>query len=863
MTSQQDIQSLISDLDSLLPQADSRLPWSEPQGIDNLHQFLVRLRNFLVSLPSDNSVAASENLPAPVYQPPQETGEQVVEVVTQQMNSLRADVLAYLQTDLEALRQQRQSLVREIQQQEETQRRLHLLNEQKTLQQQQLMAEFSQGLITRCSASLSQKLVTILGNWEERLLGNASKTGARIPTSANLGEGGEVGVSLETREQLRQMQQHSDQMLSNLDANQRLIFEALQSNLQSYQQSLSQGMTKIHDLGSQVEGLCTELVERLVQQLLPSDLLLTTNRITTSQQHLQTLLPSNDFSMREQPGADLTLGLIVEQKPLLGTQMRRQLPPTETSRNRVWCEDDREISAVIPHQTGFLTDARKPGALDSQELDLEELYWENLGTELDNNHEINTLIQLDINAQEEATSEDSRLSLAEEREMSSPSESQASDPSSNHEEIDDFYATLFGTDAVTTKVGLDALDSPPPSSERLDETTLGKSQAIPDGVSGEGKGSSPKLAISEASKPGLVNLPLLDKLAPSTSVEDLLFEGFRDPAAEVTPVQTRELSLGHLEESWEVLFFEDSVAELPREGNLTRETQTWLPELEVVDTITQLTDLLEQMGLHYLPLAEVADVGLAEQVSHNDLPVSLSSVNTQPKLPYSTVETKTPTSPVEEPYIPASKDENLLVEDGLASTPDREIVLDPNTMEQLSEDLDHFEEEEIPPHQLQEEESSADSQEEESPTTVVPENVANQRQPRFSRSEELLAEDWEELSLHDEGEGIKVIRDETSFNLSTSEASELIESNFDPDLFPPEIPQLDQLNLVDDVGIDASTSEKSSSYPTEEVVESSLVPDDDSTNVPSELLPIDDETFTEIFIEMLQDKPQSDVDASE
>ncbi len=863
MTSEKDIQSLISDIDSLLPQADSSFLSSEPRDVDNLYQVLVKYRSFLVYLISHNSVATPENPATPVQQQHQETGEQVLQVVTQQMNCLRADLLTHLQTDLEALRQQRESLVREIQQLEETHRQLNLLDEQKTLQQQQLISEFSQKLINRCSVNLSYKLAQILGNWEGRLLSDTSLTPIRIPTSTN--KSGVEGLSLsgETSEQLGQIQKNSDQMLSNLDANQRLVFEALQSNLESYQQSLSQSMAKMHNLGSQVEVLFTEFFERLIKQLLPSDVLLPTNQMATSQPDYQTLLPNNDLSMREQQRADLTLGLILEPNSLLGSQMSLQLPPPESqidpvARNQIAGKDDKEISASPPNQPGFLTDSLDSGTLNSQKLDIEELYWENLGIELDNNDEINTLIQLDIDEQEEVLSEYSLLSLPEERHIPSSLESQAPDASRHHQEIDDLYATLFGTDALSTTVGLDESDSPPPSSDSsLDETTLGESEGAPDGVSG---------ATSEVSKLGVVNLALLEKFVADTSTEDVLFEGFGDPAAEVNQPPTQELSLGHPEESWEVLFFEDSATELPREDNLAQPPQTFssttnsvtTQESAGVESITKLTDLLEQMGLNDAALPGITDEALAEELSNTDLPASVLSPNTQIKSQYPTAEAETQSSLAEEPYIPASKDEILLAEDELDSASDREIVLDPNTMQQLSEDLDHFEEDKT---------QALPTQEEESSTTATTENLANQQPPRFRRSEELLAEDWEELSLQDEGEGIKVVRDETSFNLSTSEASELIESNFDSDLFPPEIPDLDQLNLVNNVGIDSTTSETegsddSNTYPIEEVVESSLVPDEDSTNIPEDLLPIDDETFTEIFIEMLHEQPQPDSDVS-
>ena len=885
MTSPKDIQSLISELDSLLPQADSPLPWSNPQDVDHLYRFLVEIRSFLVSLGSANSVAASESLPAAVPQQHQETEEQLLQVVTQQMNCLRADLLAHLQSDLEALRQQRESLVREIQQLEHTQRQLSLLNEQKTIQQQQLISEFSQELINRCTESLRQKLVQILGNWEDRLLSNTSIIGGKSPTPTKLGAVEGVRVSLEASEQLRQMQKHSDQMLSNLDANQRLIFEALQSNLQSYQQSLSQNMAKMQILGSQVEVLFTGLVERLVQQLLPSDLLLATNQMANSQQNFQTLLPNSDLSITEQEGVDLTLGLMLEPNPWLGTELNLQLPQTVES---VSTQLEIEINPVANLDSEIL---------NSPQLDIEELYWQNLGIELDYNDEIDTLIQLDIDKQEDALNEYSPFSLIEEQDRTSTSESQAPDSSSHHQEIDDLYTTLFGTDALKTTLPSDKSDSSPlpplsdslvdgssEASEQLESSagnqsshsdtfanpnlTFGESETAHEAINGEE--NSPKLAMSEAPQLEAVNLALLDKLVASTSAEEVLFEGVADPAAEDTSEQTPQWSEEHLGESWEVLFFEESVAELPREGNLAKEAQTdstaisslssreTTSEPAEVETITKLTDLLERMGLNYTPPEEIDDA---------DWQASLLALNTQSELSYSTVETESQSSPTEELYIPASKDEILLVDDELDSTPDLGIVLDENIIEQLSEDLHNFEEDESQALPTQEEDSSPDNQEESS-TTAPTENLANQQQLRFSRSEEFLAEDWEELSLHQEGEEIKVIRDETSFNLSTSEASELIESNFEPDLFPPEIPDLDQLNLVNDAGIDATNtgevgeSDSNNTYPTKEVGDSSLIEEEDNTDIPAELLPIDDETFTEIFIEMLQEQPPLDSDSS-
>jgi hypothetical protein len=99
------------------------------------------------------------------------------------------------------------------------------------------------------------------------LVSSESTLGTIAPATSNRGKVGRVMQPQERLEQLRQLQVQSDQLLTTLDANQRVIFEALQRNLQSYQESLSQGLEKMHSLGVQGEMLFTALVNRLAQQL--------------------------------------------------------------------------------------------------------------------------------------------------------------------------------------------------------------------------------------------------------------------------------------------------------------------------------------------------------------------------------------------------------------------------------------------------------------------------------------------------------------------------------------------------------------------------------------------------------------------
>jgi hypothetical protein len=257
VTDRKDIQSLINDIDGILPQAGSRLPWSKPGDATRERQVLERVRSYLVS--------QQQNL-ATMTPAQAEVAQQIGQAVAQEMNILRANLMQPLQTELEALRQQRESLVQEIRQLEHTRQEMEALTQQKAVQQK-FISEFSHELISRCTVSLTQQLAQIMGDLEARWVSNQATAETINSATANRGSGERVMLPQERLEQLRQLQLQSDRLLTTIDANQRVIFEALQRNLQSYQESLSQGLEKMHNLGVQGELLFTALINRLAQQL--------------------------------------------------------------------------------------------------------------------------------------------------------------------------------------------------------------------------------------------------------------------------------------------------------------------------------------------------------------------------------------------------------------------------------------------------------------------------------------------------------------------------------------------------------------------------------------------------------------------
>lgn len=870
MTSQKYIQSLIDDIDAILPKAEARLPWSKPGDVAAQRRVLERVRSYLVS-EQQNLVAAPENPSVLATPEQQEVLQQIVQAVTQEMDVMRVNLMQPLHVEIEALHQQRESLVQEIRQLERTKRQLDSITYQKT-NEQEFISELSQGLIKRCSENLTQQLSQILANWEVRL-SNMESSEALASAPFNQTNIGSVMHSQDRLEQLRQLQDQSDRLLTNLDANQRSLFEALQRNLQGYQESLSQGLEKMHRLGVQGETLFTALVNRLAQQLgreastlLQSSLQLSDsarqpNEAATSQTTAGTLLPTNALKVTESSALKATQltplpnPLPEIQTPLQPVQSVEQLDTEQAS-----ALSAAEVQEGIPDATSMLsapqadelqsplTDTRSqmlnaqsgPTPEDSWLENLNAQEWESIeGLDFGNldfdsdDSGVETFIQLDIDSQ-------ASRPLVDEMMTPSPSDTQEPDFRSNtlndnlptvapsteqigagevegleqpnaapeldfssdshRQEIDELYESLFGTNALSDQPWLDELDS------RADAPSdLPDDKKVPTDFQ--------RLRDDQFSNTDLVpSLP--------SQVEDVLFEGLFEPAVEHPQTQSLDYSQGQLTQSWEALFFEDSGVGSPTETDLAPEVQesslldNSLSESQNastqdgIKTIAVLTDLFEEMGLSH-------SVSILEADS---LPVT-----TEERSQHQIDETDPPTSLVEDSYIPASAEENLLLTDELESEPERKILLDENTLQKLSEDLFRFEESESQNFPRQEQQRSPSNYIESLLVTPDAERT-NQENLRFPVWEELLAEDWEEFALHEGSEQastsknletqsttdksvqepvqIDINEEECAKSSSVQEeildskptAPESLDLDFDLDLFPSAALELDQEN---------------------------------------------------------------------
>ncbi|MBD3883048.1 hypothetical protein IFO70_14890 [Phormidium tenue FACHB-886] len=277
------IQALIHDIDEVLQKTTPRLPWvmstdamRQRQVLEQARTYLAELRSPVVS-PEEASPAQASLLPS--GQPAAESAQQVLQSVLQEMNYLRVNMLQPMRSDVELLRQQREALTHEVRQLE-AQRQQYALPPQGNAANSQLLMEFLQSAMAQMQENLREQVVQMVASLstdDQRLLGNAdlSHSGpndaalSHVNNSANLAnsEAGAVFSPAQRLEQIQRVQTQSDQLLLKLDATLRVIFESLQSNLQSYQDSLEQGLNRIHSLGQQGEAVVAAMVARLAEQV--------------------------------------------------------------------------------------------------------------------------------------------------------------------------------------------------------------------------------------------------------------------------------------------------------------------------------------------------------------------------------------------------------------------------------------------------------------------------------------------------------------------------------------------------------------------------------------------------------------------
>ncbi|WP_201782646.1 hypothetical protein [Calothrix sp. 336/3] len=262
-----EIQTLIADVDRLL--SNKRLSRLFPTPEQEVRQTLEHIREFLVQCAAEEQ---QKSQPSPLLAKLADRGQQQSSSeVTGQMTP--GDVLAPLYTEITELLQERANLVAEIRQLEQKRLQNYSLTQQ-VANQEQLIADFLQVLAHRVggnvSPQISESRVKSVPGQLLSIEPRGSKSDAALAaleSAMNSSSSNSVEASSEALKHLAALTQNLDQRLLALDGTVNVVFEALERNIYTYQESLSQAIAKMYSQGLQGEQILVSLINNLAQEL--------------------------------------------------------------------------------------------------------------------------------------------------------------------------------------------------------------------------------------------------------------------------------------------------------------------------------------------------------------------------------------------------------------------------------------------------------------------------------------------------------------------------------------------------------------------------------------------------------------------
>ena len=893
MTSQKDqIQALITDIDGVLQKTTPRLPWVVSGEVTQQRQMLERVRNYLVTYQRQQIVGESYGQagarpdllahdiyyqPAqPSYQSPagapqaersqaysqsELSAQQMLQAIVQDMGYLRANVMQPLQADLELLRQQRESLAQEVRQLE-AQRQSYA--GQLPGNQQQVIAEFLQALMSRLQETLPQQVAQTLRSSQQSLpysgdlaLSGGGSSGGGLSGGRALTQGALNSIA-QGLGNIQVPQSEADELLIKLDSTLSVVFESLQRNVQAYEESLSQGLDKMHSMGQQGEMMFTALISHLANQLgheassylqPPGAKGLESARLTAPatgatapgvSQATQRSLGSVNSSLLEQPNAEL-------EQPAGAASQSLKLPFPGTEISSIFAEtgSNRAEPSVDTAIDSWLRSASGVDATPAVDFELAELNLEGFDLNQLEAQDVNALLELDANllstnlppqpllAPTEATAApsqavsgesasgaigvedtadiDAALQLLEQlsselqeqpasvadadaqidRMLSTPSalseEATApSIPDDARDELDEFYESLFGNDAIATEPPLatpaataatnttDQASALPAVGPALAIAPLATQTAQPiDALPAETQVPTGALAAPEMATPPAVSAavdPTLgwDLLAkpssnqatepdiPAALLEDELLSGWDFEDAEMGLSESELGAVGSelLGVSAPPAPIDHDPPPVPVPDNADR-SDTLLPDLaptaalaDSPDEINTLADLFDET-----PPAEALEAPIAPLVSTEGLSQPEVSLPADTALTAPARTEQASAAPADDRlgddrYTPALPEEDLLPLEEPADEADSELWLDESTLTRLSEDLFNLEETIAEPSIL-----PFDTEPDTDAPALYPDAAASSEATLQSADESLSLDDWS-TSLNEFADGV-------------------------------------------------------------------------------------------------------------
>ncbi len=680
-----EIQQLIEDIDSLLASSGKRLSRLWSGQAQEGQELLLRIREFLVKLSENEELKitisdeSSEQMLSPLLAKFVEQGSnqpashstrepEPQNIIGSEFKSEFSALIQPLQLEISGLIEERATLVQEIRQLEQKRLQNYSLTQQ-LANQEQMIAEFLQVLMNRLEPNLTLQSTPNLAN---------PSSSAKVSENENISPAASISLSLVESsgqvEQLARLAKELDQRLLSLDGTVNVVFDALQRNIITYHQSLSQALGRMYNQGMQGEQLMANFLQSLNQLLQHQSSMLQSSFLEGEENSTLPLLLSNLTPIQVEPLSQ-NLDELIQLDNTSSLTNSPPIPDTTTS----------DLDALILQlttdnslQLNTSTDINSPELpLNVPEVIDEQV----ISPELPLN--VSELIN------EQVISPELPLNVSEliNEQVISP------EPPLNKEEIlddevDELYASLFGNQDATNlgfnpipvvinhnlpslepeisapKITLDLRETYPAVTppENSSTTTLEPQEIINElaDINLVSLDHNPELEISETMTPGNFSIvsPSIDEGATSS----------RETS------HPKDISQPILS-SWETLFLAEN--KQPKLENST-------PDYSVVEkldfhppnseTITVLTDLLVDIGTNQ-PVLKVPSP------ENHPAPTTKAPVT---ELPGKIKDYE------QNNYIPASPQENLLSLEEVNSSTVSDIVLDEEQLRQLDRDLANF-----------------------------------------------------------------------------------------------------------------------------------------------------------------------------
>ncbi|MBD0337608.1 MAG: hypothetical protein ICV62_19135, partial [Cyanobacteria bacterium Co-bin13] len=270
MTSQREqLQGLIAEIEAMLGKASPKLPWVVSNETAQQRKVLEKVYDYLQTLQQSGG-ALTDWQPSATGAPAADSEASaeasagtVLQALLQEMQYLRSQMVQPLRSEISALQQERQALLEEVRQIELSRQQLQL--PAPALDQANLDRLF-QALAERLEGQLQYQIEQSV----QRLNGEVANTQLLSEAALPIPELAEQLPQLspaERLEQMKQLQRQSDELVLTLDTTLRAVFETLQQSVYSYQDSLSQGLDRMHTLGQQGEMMFNAMIAHLAQQM--------------------------------------------------------------------------------------------------------------------------------------------------------------------------------------------------------------------------------------------------------------------------------------------------------------------------------------------------------------------------------------------------------------------------------------------------------------------------------------------------------------------------------------------------------------------------------------------------------------------